>query len=250
VEILQCAYMKFNSLKQNKLFTVLRNLVIAEVVFYLVFLALALSADWGEIYKDSFLEQHIRFEVIEFLLLGLAQVGLIFFIFARSLNEEKSVDEIISFGEHEKLEFKKSFRWDINRGQTNKDLEKAVMKTVAAFLNSNGGHLLIGVDDHGNLTGIENDIASLPKSNTDGFENHFNNVFNIAIGPEFRRFVGLKFDKVGKNTVCLVKVEPSRKPVYLKTGDSEDFYIRTGNATTPLKMSEVATYISSWWRDK
>jgi len=66
------------------------------------------------------------------------------------------------------------------------------------------------------------------------------------IGPEFRRLVKLKFDNTGGKTLCLVDIEPGRKPAYLKTGDGEDFYIRTGNATTPLKMSEVATYISSW----
>lgn len=240
--------MNLRALKRDKLFVVLRNLVVVEVLFYTSFLVLALLADWGKVYERSALAAYVRFEVVEFLLLVLSQLGLIILVFGRSLAEEKSVSEVLKAGEHEKLEFKTSLRWDAKRGQVNKDLEKAIMKTVAAFLNSDGGYLLIGVDDKGRPVGLEADFATLSKSDVDGFENHFNNLFNIMIGPEFRRLVKLKFDNIGGKTVCLADVEPGHKPAYLKMGNSEDFYIRTGNVTTPLKMSEVATYISSWRR--
>jgi len=238
--------MKMGDLRREKLFIILRNLVVAEVLFYVSFLALALSADWGEVYEGSVLASRVRFEVVEFTLLGLLQLGLIIAVFAKSLAEERDINEMLKSGEHEKLEFKTSFRWDAKRSQVNRELEKTVMKTITAFLNSDGGQLLIGVDDESNPVGLESDFASLPKPNADGFENHFNNLFNTMIGPEFRRLVKLKFDNTGGKTLCLVDIEPGRKPAYLKTGDGEDFYIRTGNATTPLKMSEVATYISSW----
>ena len=240
--------MKIGDLKREKLFIVLRNLIVAEVLFYLIFLGLALSADWGKICEGSILVSVIRFEVVEFSLLGFLQLGLIILVFIESLSEESYIDKIIKSGEHEKLEFKTSLRWDANRNQINKDLEKAVMKTVAAFLNSNGGRLLIGVNDKGVPVGLENDFASLVKKDADGFENHFNNIFNTMIGPGLRLFVKLEFGDIYDKMVCLVDIEPSHKPVYLKTGESEDFYIRTGNVTTPLKMSEVATYISSWRR--
>ena len=211
-------------------------------------MGLALSADWGEIYEGAVLAKYIRFEVVEFLLLGLVQLGLIFAVFIKSLKEDLDIDEIVRSGEHEKLEFKSSLRWDVNRNQVNRELERSVMKTVAAFLNSDGGRLLIGVDDRGNSTGLDNDFNSLPKPNADGFENHFNNIFNTTVGPEFRQFVKLIFSDIDGKTVCLADVEPSHKPVYLRTGENENFYIRTGNVTTSLKMSEVATYVSSWWR--
>lgn len=238
--------MGFKALRRNKLFAIFRNLIVVEALFYLAFFAFAVSADWGEIYEGAVLAKYIRFEVVEFLLVGLSQLALIFLIFIRFLKEDTSINEIIRSGEHEKLEFKTSLRWDVNRNQVNRELEKSVMKTVAAFLNSDGGRLLLGVDDGGNLVGLDSDFNSLPKPNTDGFENHFNNLFNTMVGPEFRRFVKLVFSDIDGKTVCLTDVEPSHKPVYLKTGEDEDFYIRTGNATTPLKMSEAATYISSW----
>lgn len=232
------------------MFVVLRSLVIVEILFYVTFLALALSADWGEIYERSILASRVRFEIVEFLLLVLSQLGLIILVFTRSLAEENSIGEMLKSGEHDKLEFKTSLRWDSKRNQVNKELERTIMKTVTAFLNSDGGYLLIGVDDKGQPIGLETDFASLPKPDADGFENHFNNLFNNMIGPEFRRLVRIKFDNIGGKTVCLVDIESGRKPAYLKTGDSEGFYIRTGNVTTPLKMSEVAIYVSSWRRSR
>jgi len=223
---------------------------LAEILAYLVFMGLALAADWGQLYEDFVLSSYLPFEVVEFSFLGLFQLGLIFLVFIMVSGEEGSVVEMIGSGEHDKLEFKTSLRWDMQRRQVNKELEKTVMKTVAAFLNSEGGHVLIGVEDNGQPIGLENDFSSLPKGNADGFENHFNNLFNNMIGPEFRRKVQLKFSNVGGKIICLVNIDPSRKPVYLKIGNNEDFYIRTGNVTTPLKMSEVATYVSSWWKTK
>ena len=235
-------------MRSKKLFVVLRNLVIAEVLVYLAFMALALSADWGEIYEGFVLARYIRFEVVEFSLLGLSQLVLIILIFTRSMNEEGDINDMLKSGEHEKLEFKTSLRWDVKHNQVNRELERTVMKTITAFLNSEGGNLLIGVDDRGKPVGLENDLASLTKSDTDGFENHFNNLFKSMVGPEFRRLVKLTFNDTENKTICLVSVEPGHKPVYLKTGDREDFYIRTGNVTTSLKMSEVAAYTSSWWK--
>ena len=220
----------------------------AEVLAYLVFMALALAANWGKIYRGIFLSHYIPFEVAEFSGLGLAQLVLIIWVFARSSVEEKDVKEMIEAGEHEKLEFKTSLRWDGKLQQVNKELEKTVMKTIAAFLNSEGGHLVIGVDDHGQPIGLEKDFSSLPKPSADGFENHFNNLFNQMIGPEYRRLVKINFSNVSGKTICLASIEPSQKPAYLKTPTGEDFYIRTGNVSTPLKMSEVTAYLSSWRR--
>jgi len=236
-------------MRSKKLFVVLRNLVIAEVVVYFIFLVLALSADWGYLYENFVLASYVRFEIVEFSFLGLSQLGLIFLVFMRSFNDEGNINEMLKSGEHEKLEFKTSFRWDTKLNQVNKDLEKTIIKTVTAFLNSEGGHLLIGVNDKGSPMGLEKDFASLERPNVDGFENHFNNLFKNMVGPEFRRLVKLTFDNVQNKTVCLIKVEPGHKPAYLKTGVGEDFYIRTGNVTTPLKMSETASYTSSWWRN-
>ena len=161
-----------------------------------------------------------------------------------------SIEDIISSGEHKHLEFKASLRWDLHQNKINKNLEKTVMKTITAFLNSEGGQLIIGVDDSGNILGLKQDYSSLSKPNADGFENHFTNLFHNMIGPEFRRFVELTIQKPNGTECCLVNVSHSDKPAYLKMDNGEEFYIRTGNGTTPLKLSEAASYIDSHWKGK
>jgi membrane protein YdbS with pleckstrin-like domain len=162
--------------------------------------------------------------------------------------EALSIEDLISGGEHEHLEFKTSFRWDVGQNKVNKNLERAVMKTIASFMNSGGGQLLIGVDDSGNIVGLESDYKSLPKSNADGFQNHFNHVFHSMIGPNLHHNVELAIQRVEDKEYCWIKVVASDKPAYLKFDEQEEFYIRTGNGTTPLKLSEASSYIDSHWR--
>lgn len=159
-----------------------------------------------------------------------------------------SILDLILEGEHSRLELKQTLRWDIKQKNTNKALEKAVMKTVSAFLNSDGGNLIIGVSDNGKIHGLLDDYTSLVRKDRDGFENHFNQVLKVMLGAEFRQYVSISFETIEEKDVCLVEVIPSPKPVYLKANGEEEFFIRTGNTTSPLSLSEVTSYIDSHWK--
>ncbi len=161
------------------------------------------------------------------------------------LGQVPDVAKLAMQGEHEGLEFKSTFRWDLRQQKVNKDLEKSVMKTVAAFLNSRGGHIVIGVDDKNEVIGLAADIASLQKQNQDGFENHFTNIFSAMIGPEFRQFIKLTHATLDGKPCCVVSVAPAHQPAYVRTDANEEFYIRTGNGTTSLRFSEASSYINT-----
>jgi membrane protein YdbS with pleckstrin-like domain len=160
---------------------------------------------------------------------------------------EPDISKLIKTNEHERLEFKSSLRFDHKNGNVNRELERAAMKTVAAFMNTKGGELILGVSDKREPMGLLADYQTLKRPDSDGFENHFTQVFNTMIGPEFRHFVRLRFRPFGQKDVCVIQVAPSARPVYLKIDDAEYFYVRTGNVTTPLKLSEVETYRHSRW---
>lgn len=162
-----------------------------------------------------------------------------------SFIREPDVAKMLQQEEHEQLEFKSSLRFDYATYLVNRELEKSVMKTLAAFMNSNGGHLVIGVGDHREILGLACDYHTLPKPSSDGFENHFTQVFNNMIGPEFRSLVKLWFHKVGEHELCTIQVLKGARPAYVKLDQNEHFYIRTGNSTIPLKMSETENYNSS-----
>src|ERR1019366_8408678 len=64
---------------------------------------------------------------------------------------DQEVAALIAGGESITVEFKSSARWDVKQNTQNKAMEQIIVKTVAAFLNAEGGTLLIGVDDAGQV---------------------------------------------------------------------------------------------------
>jgi len=165
----------------------------------------------------------------------------------QEFSEKPDIARIIDREENENLEFKSSLRFDHKIGALNRDLEKAAFKSIVAFLNSKGGYLVIGIDDSRQPLGLYHDYQTLQRKDADGFENHFTQVFNSMIGPEFRHLVKLWFYNIGEYEVCIVQVALGHKPVYLKLNEAEHFYIRTGNIVSDLKFSEVESYARSRW---
>lgn len=163
-------------------------------------------------------------------------------------NTNHTLSEIIKKGEGKFIEFKQTLRWDARNKQIHKDLERAIAKTIVGFLNNDGGTLLIGVDDNGKITGLEDDYKTLPKKNRDGFENHFTLIIKTMIGMKFRGYINIRFvEEFGKD-VAIIDVEPSHKPAYLQAGEGkEEFFVRAGNSTQPLTMSEAEEYIKTRW---
>lgn len=157
------------------------------------------------------------------------------------------ISRLLAENEHDRLEFKSSLRFDNKIGRVSREVERAAMKTVAAFLNSKGGYLVLGVNDSRVPLGLENDYRTLQRNDSDGFENHFTQTFNSMIGPEFRTLVKLWFNNMDGQDICVVQTLPSPRPVYLKTDNNEQFYMRTGNISTSLKLSEIESYSRSRW---
>ena len=166
----------------------------------------------------------------------------------KKLSKSVSIKDLIKDGENQNLEFKSSIRWDVKNNVENKNLEKVIIKTIVGFMNSEGGQLIIGVDDDGNILGLENDYNSLGNAGRDKFELHLNQLLMSKIGKEYLQFTRITFEKIDGKDVCLVTVRPSTKPAYLKYDDKEEFYVRTGNATNAFTLSEATEYIKTRWQ--
>ncbi len=158
--------------------------------------------------------------------------------------------ELAAADEHELLERKSTLRWDMAAGKVNRSLERAALKTVAAFLNGDGGHLVIGVGDDKKAVGLEHDYATLARKDADGFINHFGNLFNAALGPHLRHLVQLRPFTYGGKECMLVSVSASGRPAYMNDEGREEFFVRTGNSTTALKLLEATAYIEARWSKK
>ncbi|MBE2203210.1 MAG: DUF262 domain-containing protein [Chthoniobacterales bacterium] len=160
-----------------------------------------------------------------------------------------SLEEMIAEGESDELEFKSTLRWDLKEGTVNKKLEEVIMKTIAAFANSAGGTLLIGVDDHGEPLGLASDYLSLGGADRDKFELHLRNLLNEQFGKGFvTSKVGIAFHEVGENEVCRIEIRAAKEPVIVKVKDKngqplEKFYARSGNSSQEIPLSEINAYI-------
>ena len=157
----------------------------------------------------------------------------------------KPIQQLLSEGENQHVEFKSSLLWDYHQQIPNKSLYLPVMKNVAALMNSSGGVVIIGVDDDGNVLGLEPDFNVMKKKDEDGFENTFNLAFNQMIGAQFRQYVTLQFEEIAAKLICLVTVQPAHSPAYLTYNGKETFYIKTGNSSQPLTISQATGYIQT-----
>ncbi len=165
----------------------------------------------------------------------------------REDKKQDEVKELILSGENEKLEMKSTLRFDIRENTLNKKLEYVIAKTISAFLNADGGTLIIGVDDDGNILGLEKDFQTLQKQDIDGFELHFRQVIKKYLGDNFEKYIEITFPKVDEKEICIVKILKSGKPVFVKHDGNEQFFVRNGNASIPKSRQEQSEYEKLHW---
>ena len=161
--------------------------------------------------------------------------------------KEDDLRELISRIEDEKLEMKSTLRFDLLEGSINKKLEYVVAKTISAFLNSEGGTLIIGVDDDGNILGLEKDMETLSKQNSDGFELHLRQVIKKYLGENYEKYLKISFPKIEDKEICLIKISKSGKPVFVNFEGNESFFVRIGNSSIPKNRQEQSEYEKLHW---
>ena len=172
--------------------------------------------------------------------------------FIRSFGEDIETLPIVDLEnlpeEGTQIEYKASFKSDINKtGIGQKILIREVVTTVAAFANSLGGKLLIGVEDDKNIIGISEDLKTVrsdAKNPVDRLKSQI--VQSIINGLERQKqFTGFNEDildlSFNGNIVLLITVDPvtTDPPVYV----DGKIYIREGSHSRPLKDDEVTNWL-------
>lgn len=116
------------------------------------------------------------------------------FRFDQYLREHRQAEELIKRGESKTLEFKATLRWSLRDGRRDdKNITHAVLKTIAGFLNTEGGDLLIGVTDEGQVVGIEHDQLE----SDDKFMRHLSQVVRNGLGDRASTCIDQDSDRPG-----------------------------------------------------
>jgi len=170
--------------------------------------------------------------------------------FITEKKEEKkiSLQDYVMMGESSTVEYKSTVRWDMDQNRINKELEKIIIKTIDGFLNFEGGTLLIGIDDSGEIIGIDKDVSTLKKKNVDGFQQLLMSLISEYLGVEYSQYITITFEKVENKNVCIINIDKAPQPVFVRERDTKLFYIRSGNTTKLLNSEEAYNYIQLHWQ--
>jgi len=117
-------------------------------------------------------------------------------------------------------------------------------------MNADGGTLLIGVDDRGQPTGLENDLSLGKVADHDRYQLWLIDHIQRTLGKTAAARVDIDFEKVDGIDVCRVDVGASDRPVFLdepKGPRTAHFYVRIGNSTRRLLPDELLRYSEDHW---
>ncbi len=197
-----------------------------------------------------------RWHIIALTALGIlaASVGLALLVvrkYSRQLRDlpklsldrrrlEQDLRELLAAGEGTHLEFKSTMRMNLRNQAAGKEIELAWLKGVAAFLNTEGGILLMGVADDGTVLGMAADKFE----NEDKCQLHFKNLLNQHLGPEYARFVRFYLHDLDGLRIGAVECERADAPAFLRDDKQRElFIIRNGPSNIELPISRALNYI-------
>ena len=160
-----------------------------------------------------------------------------------------SVRSLIKSGESGVLEFKSSARRNLYSGAQDQAITWSVVKTIAAFMNTNGGALLVGVDDEGRPVGIEEDYPLVKGRDRDGWELSLTTAVKNALGPVAATDLAVGFCTLDDRTIARIDVRPGAEPVFAsrKGEQREIFFARLNNSTEELSGPALLSYQRKHW---
>jgi len=122
----------------------------------------------------------------------------------------KELKSLIDQGEGYNIEFKESF-------------SKNIQREICAFANANGGKILLGVTDNGNIKGIK--ITNILKSQIQDITRNLDPPLNLNI--------------IGVEKVLVITVPEGVNKPYSTNGK---FYLRYGTNSQQLKRNEIREF--------
>lgn len=200
----------------------------------------ALPADWYNLDYANFLDKR------RVLIAKVVKEGF------QRLSDDVEQEEVTSLPTVEHLlremetyhvEFKATARLPLNSDIPEKVIHEGVIKTVAAFMNSGGGTLAIGITDEGDLLGVQPDL-DFKKQDLDEYQNWLSSMLVNAIdSAPVAKYVNIRFEAVNDKLICLVDVKKSSSPIYTDSVKGKDlFYVRVINTTRILSGPEIPDY--------
>lgn len=137
-----------------------------------------------------------------------------------------------------------------------KGVKHSFMKSIAAFANTEGGNIIIGLEDDSNILGIECEIESedFNFKEKDKYLNNLDILINQYIGNNFQSNIEFTdFIKIENKNLLWIKIKKSNFPVFLKLDkegkQKKEFYIRARVSSPKLEIDEIFDYCKIRFRN-
>lgn len=173
--------------------------------------------------------------------------------FSEAGNEKtllRRVQKLLTTDENRVLELKSTGCKNLHTGKKDPNVELAIVKSIAGFMNANGGTLLVGVDDQGLPVGIAQEFSELKNPNTDGWQLWLTDLVSTHLGTGAATGLDTKFCTIDGFIVACIDVGASDIPVFSKVkkgGERNVFFVRVNNSTRKLSGQELLDYRQRQW---
>lgn len=142
-----------------------------------------------------------------------------------------ATEKVIRKGEGTSIEFKES---------TSKECKNAIIETICAFLNTNGGTILIGVKDNSEVVGVKdknNKNANMTNKAIDSFINSVSQIIRRKVGATAASNIRYNIEDYNGKRLIRINCLPARQPAILSPGKGKDqiFFIRSGAETVRIR---------------
>lgn len=154
---------------------------------------------------------------------------------------------IIKEGESRTVEFKSSLRWDYYQNKDNPNLKFQVIKTIAAFLNTDWWILFVWVKDDWEILWEENDINCYWDKSWDSLLKDIDNITTTYFSNS-RAFIKVERVVIEGKEIIVFTVEKSNEPVYFQYNWKKEFYVRNAASSMWLDVEDATKYTAAHFR--
>jgi len=161
------------------------------------------------------------------------------------LTQSDKIRNQVQVGETKTQEFKQTLEYCLREKKKADYVLRSALKTVAGFLNTQGGTLFVGVEDGGGIPGVNFELDKFHRGSEDQMILHLTNKIKSDLGSDALQYVDKEIHEVDGNLVLVVECAPSKTPVFYK---KEQFFVRRPASTDELKGEDQMKYYAQRFR--
>lgn len=176
---------------------------------------------------------------------------------------KEKLEEEVNSSNNKNLEKKRTFVYDYKNfyesGEKNKNNEISflIVKTLCAFMNSQGGCIMIGIEDTPKkqvdkniLVGIDDEIDTFFNGSTKEYLSEINKTIKALVGETCVNLFTLKIYQIGEKKILVIRVSRSRRKVFIRNMNSLNkrkklFFVREKGSTIELNGNKIDEYWNS-----